>query len=77
MANATNRELTRLTQTIAKETGKQYCTKCERDKDVEGGKWKPVTNNRRRWECAMCASKSTPSRFTFNKGVKNAGARVS
>lgn len=65
-------ELAKLTEIIANELGKRFCTSCQSERSLEGGKWKVVNKERRRWVCSTCLSKP----ILFSKGVNHVGTRV-
>lgn len=63
MSNS-SRQLIRATESIAKNFGIKYCTKCNLSRPVDGGRIVPIGRGRTRWECSTCVERKKPSGFS-------------
>ena len=49
---------------------KKFCTSCQREKEIEGGKMIMSLSNIKRWKCASCLASKSNGLYTSKKATK-------
>jgi hypothetical protein len=48
---------------------KKFCTSCQKQRDVEGGKMITSSSNIKRWKCAACLARKSNALYTSKKAT--------